>query len=205
MNRFQILTVAALTAVVCLPAHAQRPCFVTFAVPNTKAAATTRIAVAANVGASFAKAPLTMVSGGGQALLADPDGDKFSHQFSISAVVNNDGSARGKAKFVFPMLFSQKWGALPGVDMMHLDGEITEGSVHPDGKVELTGPFIETDYTRGDGIVFEEDSRVSGSSPLKIVVAPQQKEFTLSWCDFIPPGGTGSFSVEVTSGNLKVH
>ena len=188
-----------------LPADAQRSCSVTFAIPNVKSAPAAARTAGASVEPSLAKAPAALVSGGGQALVTDPDGAKFPNQFAISAVVNNDGSARGEATFVFPLQFSQKWGALPTVDLMHVKGDITAGSVAADGKVTLTGPFIETDYNRGEGIVFQEDSSVSGASPMKIVVSPASKTFTLTWCSFIPPAGTGSFAVEVTNGNLKVN
>ena len=88
---------------------------------------------------------------------------------------------------------------------MHLRGEFTNGSVAADGTVTLIGPFIETDYNRHDGIVFQEDSRQSGAVPLKIVISPASKKFTLSWCSFIPPAGTGSFSIDVTKGDLRVY
>ena len=195
---------AALLAVsFFFPAEAQRSCSVTFAIPHAKSASST--ARSAGVEVSLAKAPSAVVGGGGQALLTDPDGATFSHQFAFSAVVQNDGSAQGQASFVFPLQFSQKWGALPGVDLMLLKGEITAGSVAVDGTVTLTGPFLETDFTRAEGIVYQEDSSVSGAPPLRIVVAPASKTFTLTWCSFIPPAGTGSFSVEVTNGSLKVN
>jgi hypothetical protein len=153
-----------------------------------------------------ATAPEAVVSGGGRAQLTDPDGDRFSHQFSISAVVNEDGSAHGQAQFVFPAPFAQKWGALPGVaDLITLKTEVATGSVGGDGSVELNGPFVETDYNRTEGIVFQEDSRVTGITPWKVVIAPDAKTFALSWCAFIPPAGTGSFAAEVTSGKLNVR
>ena len=151
--------------------------------------------------------PSVLVNGGGRGQLTDPDGEKFQHQFDISALLKKDGSAQGVTNFVFSGLFSQKWGAVPGVDVMHLRGDFTSGSVAQDGTVTLTGPFIETDYSRDSGIVYQEDSRQSGQTPLKIVIAgpPSSRKFTLSWCSFIPPAGMGSFSIEVGSGSLRVH
>ena len=207
--------VDAFTAMVILaagfacPAVAQRSCSAGPQMTGTRTAAAKAakaVMAAARPDVSLTMEPAAMVSGGGQAVLTDPDGEQFSHQFAISAVVNNDGSAHGTARFVFPVQFSQKWGALPGVDLMNLKGEIASGSANGDGSVELNGPFIETDYDRGQGIVYEEDSRETGATPLRIVVSgsPGSKQFTLSWCAFIPPNGNGVFTVEVTKGTLKV-
>ena len=164
-------------------------------------------AAASRVEGFVAQAPLAaVVNGEGIGLLTDPDGQTFSHQFAIGAVLYGNGSAQGQVNFVFPVPFSLKWGALPGVsELIHLRGEITTGAVKTNGDVELTGPFIETDYTRADGIVFQEDSRVSGAPPVKIVLsgAPGSQQFTLAWCAFIP--SPGSFSVEVTKGTLRIH
>ena len=85
--------------------------------------------------------------------------------------MNSDGSAHGDARFVFPLRFAQSWGALAGVDLV-------------------------TDYSRGDGIVFQENSSNSGAPPMTLVISPGGKTFTLSWCAFIP--SRGYFSVEVT-------
>ena len=141
--------------------------------------------------------------GRGRAELTDPDGEKFTHQFAITAVVDRDGTARGKATFVFSDRFSQKWGAVPGVDLIHLEGDLKTGSVDQTGQASLGGTFIETDYSRTEGIVYQEDSSVSGAAPLAIVISPDSRKFTLAWCGFIP--GSGYFSAEVTEGHLKVH
>jgi len=201
-------TIAVLAVAWACPANAQRHCSPP-AITNAAGGKVTPASATAVKAEVYApQAPLAAVSGGGTALLTDPDGEKFTHQFSIGAVVNSDGSAQGHANFVFPMPFSLKWGALPGVsEIIHLQGEITAGAVSPGGEITLTGPFIETDYASSEGILFREDSRVSGASPLRIVTLgpPGSKTFTLAWCNFIPPGGAGSFSIEVTSGNLKVQ
>jgi hypothetical protein len=150
---------------------------------------------------------VAVVTGGGQATLTDPDGEKFSNQFSIAAVVNADGSARGNVSFVFPAPFSHKWGALPTSDILHLVGDVTTGTANPDGSVDLSGPFIETDFSQSEGIVYQEDSRVTGASPVRVSISapPEPRTFKLSWCSFIPPNGAGYFSVEVANGNLTVR
>jgi hypothetical protein len=127
--------------------------------------------------AATAKAPVARVGRGGRAVLTDADGEEFSHQFSIAAVVNGDGTARGHATFVFPQPFTQMWGAVEGVDLMHLSGEITEGLVDWNGTVTLTGPFIETDFSRRVGVVFYEDSRATGVGPMIIEVSPGSTTF----------------------------
>jgi hypothetical protein len=143
------------------------------------------------------------VTGGGQATLTDSDGAKFTHQFAVSAVVNADGSAKGEATFVFPGDFSQKWGALPGTDVIHLKGDIKTASVDASGKATLGGPFVETDYSRAEGIVYREDSTVTGAPPLELVIAPDGKTFTITWCAFIP--APGHFSAEVKNGRILVR
>jgi hypothetical protein len=151
-----------------------------------------------------AAAPSAVVTGGGLATLTDTDGAKFTHQFSLSAVLNGDGSARGKATFVFSGDFSQKWGALPGVaDVIDLKADLKHGTVDGAGNVTLAGPFTETDYSRREGIVFQEDSSLSGAPPLSLVVAADGKTFTLTWCAFIPT--PGYFAVEVKGGKISLR
>jgi len=193
----------AFAAALSSPAYSQRACSA-----GASAKTIETKAAAAQIERYAAQAPLAaVVNGGGIALLTDPDGQTFSHQFTIGAVLYSNGSAQGQVNFAFPMPFTLKWGALPGVELMHLVGEITAGSVKPNGDVDLTGPFIETDYTRSEGIVFQEDSRVTGVAGIRIVVpgVPGSQQFTLAWCSFIPPGGTGSFLIEVTKGTLRIH
>jgi hypothetical protein len=149
------------------------------------------------------RTPLAIVAGEGRGTLTDPDGQKFTHQFEISAVIRSNGSAHGEASFVFPMQFSQKWGAVAGVDLIRLKGDFKSGSVDSAGNISLTGPFVETDYSRGEGIVYQEDSSVSGAAPIEIVVAPDARAFTLTWCDFIP--GVGYFSIVVSKGHLMIR
>lgn len=189
------------------PLYAQRTCS---AAASLKVVETVENrTTAAQVEQYAARPPFNVVvNGGGIARLTDPDGEQFSYQFEIGAVLHSDGSAQGRVNFIFPMPFSLKWGALPGVsELIHLWGEITAGVVKPNGDVELSGPFIETDYNRREGIVFREDSRVSGAAPVKIVISgrPGAQQFTLAWCSFIPPAGTGAFLAEVEHGSLKIH
>lgn len=198
-----LAAIIGLAIVPAPPAAAQRPCAVTLSSPTAKPAE-----ASAKRSAVFAEGMqlAAIVNGGGIGLLTDPDGQTFSHQFSIGALVNSDGTARGQANFVFSRAFSLKWGAVPGVsEIIHLQGEITSGSTSTDGTVVLTGPFIETDFASGEGLVYREDSRESGSAPLRLVVSPASNSFTLDWCAFIPPNGMGSFSIQVVKGNLKVH
>lgn len=88
---------------------------------------------------------------------------------------------------------------------MHLDGEITEGSVDDGGTVRLTGPFVETDFSRRVGIVFYEDSRVTGIDPLIIEVSPGSNTFRFTWCELLAFNNNEYFPVEVSHGNLRVR
>lgn len=188
----------------CVPAAAQRTCPASPAVANINTAMRASSAAANRAADKWrGGAPPAVVTGRGRAELTDPDGEKFTHQFAITAVVDRDGTARGKATFVFSDRFSQKWGAVPGVDLIHLEGDLKTGSVDQTGQASLGGTFIETDYSRTEGIVYQEDSSVSGAAPLAIVISPDSRKFTLAWCGFIP--GSGYFSAEVTEGHLKVH
>jgi hypothetical protein len=188
----------------CVPAAAQRTCPANPAAANINAIIRASGAAANRAADKWSGgAPPAVVTGRGQAELTDPDGEKFTHQFAITAVVDRDGTARGKATFVFSQRFSQKWGAVPGVDLIHLEGDLKTGSVDSAGQVSLVGPFVETDYSRSEGIVYQEDSSVSGAAPLAIVISPDSRKFTLAWCAFIP--GNGYFSAEVKEGHLKVH
>ena len=193
----------AVAVVAVQPAAAERACS---AGPGLSAAKPTQVSAKRDALSALSTRPVAVVTGGGIAVLTDTDGQKFRHQFSISAVISSDGSARGQAHFSFSKEFSLKWGAVPGVsEILHLQGEITSGSTSSGGTVTLSGPFIETDFAPGEGLIFREDSRVSGVPPLTLVISPASDSFSLTWCAFIPPNGTGSFSVDVVSGNLKIH
>jgi hypothetical protein len=147
-----------------------------------------------------------MVTGGGVAVLTDTDGQKFRHNFARAAMINGDGSARGHARFSFSRAFSLKWGAVPGIsEIIHLESELITGSVSQDGSVLVSGPFVETDFASGEGMIFREDSRVTGVAPLSLRNSPDSETLTLTWCEFIPQNGTGSFSISVERGNLTIH
>jgi hypothetical protein len=203
-NRRPLATaIIALAVVAVQPAAAERACSAVFGGPASKS---TQLSAKRDALSALSTRPVAIVTGGGIALLTDADGQKFRNQFSISAVISSDGTTRGQARFSFSKDFSQKWGAVPGVsEIVHLQGEITSGSVSTGGIATLTGPFIETDFASGEGLIFREDSRVSGAPPLTLVISPASDSFSLTWCAFIPPNGTGSFSVEVVNGNLKIH
>ena len=55
------------------------------------------------------------------------------------------------------------------------------------------------------GPQFPARAKVAFALLVTLVVSPASDVFTLTWCAFIPPNNTGSFSVEVLKGNLKIH
>jgi hypothetical protein len=107
-------------------------------------------------------------------------------------VVRADGSARGQVNFLFGEPFSSVWGALPGVDLIRLRGEITAGAVAANGSVTLRGQLTEVDYSDGDVVFVEENV------PFEIVIPAGGGDFTLTWC-LLPV-----FGLEVTHGKLNV-
>lgn len=139
----------------------------------------------------------TTVRGHGGALLTDTaTGINYPVLFGISAVVRADGSANGHINFVFPQPFAGVWGAVPGVDLIHIAGRVTSGEVLGDGTVVLQGTLTERDYTNGKGLVFLEENvpfriEVGGSS------GPQTMR--LQWC-LLPV-----FPITVTDGDLTVN
>ena len=84
----------------------------------------------------------TMVTGGGIAVLTDTDGQTFRHQFSISAMLEGDGSARGHARFAFSRIFSLKWGAIPGVSEIIPVTELIEDALNMNA-----GAFVRHDVS----------------------------------------------------------
>ena len=134
------------------------------------------------------------VNGGGTALLTDTaTGINYPIQFGLSGVVGAGGSANGHLNFVFPLPFAEAWGAVPGVDRIHIAGRVTSGEVLGDGTVVLEGTLTERDYTRGQGVVFIEEN-----VPFRIEVGgglgPQA--LRLQWC-LLPV-----FLITVTDGSL---
>lgn len=137
---------------------------------------------------------LSHVHGGGQAALTDPGGNVYALSFAIAATLRADGSVSGQIDFNFGPAFGAAWGAVPGVDRIHLHGRITSFTVAEDGSVTLQGLLTEKDFARGGGAVFVEEN-----VPFTIVVCPGSVQFSLQWCE-LP-----TFYVELTDGNLDVR
>jgi hypothetical protein len=155
--------------------------------------ATTRASAAPLSAASVtAGAAAAQVNGGGRAVLTDPAGNTLT--FGVAGVLHANGSVGGAVNFVFGPAFAQAWGAVPGVDALHLSGTVTARTVAEDGTVTLQGQLTEKDVARGGGVVFVEEN-----IPFKIVVKPGSKQFTLQWCE-LP-----TFGLEMTDGNLTIR
>jgi hypothetical protein len=151
------------------------------------------LTLAAFAAAPPADHPAARVAGEGKAVITDPDDNGFGgNHFAIAGAVYADGSADGRVEFRLEEPFSAVWGAVPGVELIRLKGEITAGAVAQDGAVTLQGLLAEVDYSDGEVVFVEEDV------PFEIVIAPGGGEFTLTWC-LLPV-----FEVEVTHGKLKV-
>lgn len=133
------------------------------------------------------------VHGGGQALLTDPNGTVFPCTFGLSGLLHADGSAGGVVNLVFGPAFSQAWGAVLGVDAIHLQGTVNSFTVTADGTVTLEGQLTEKDLTHVAGVVFVEEN-----VPFQIVVGLDSWQFTLQWCE-LP-----TFQFELTVRNQKI-
>ncbi len=164
---------------------------VTLAYTGTTTTATAAALSAASASSATAAAH---VNGGGQAMLTDGDGNVFSLSFGLPGVLNANGPAHGVINFVFGPAFSQLWGAVAGVDSIHLWGIVTTVTVGDDGTITLEGQVTEKDFSGGDGMVFVEEN-----IPFTIVVSPDSSQFTLQWCE-LP-----TFDQEVIGGNLVIH
>ena len=150
------------------------------------------LGVAATV--AHAKDPIARVHGAGKAVLTDPDENPFADNiFTVTAQVDADGSAKGNVHFVLAEAFSEVWGAVPGVDFIHLKARIIAGEVAEDGSVLLSGLVTEVDYANGEGVVFVEED-----VPLELVVDADGEQFMLQWC-LLPV-----FDLQVSHGELKV-
>lgn len=135
-----------------------------------------------------------LVLGGGRATLTDPDGQAFPLTFGLTGRLRADGSAGGVVNFLFGPAFGQAWGAVPGVDGIHLHGRITSFTAAADGTVTLEGRLSERDFARGRGVVFAEED-----IPFRIVLRSGSTGFTLQWRE-LP-----TFALEVTDGDLNVR
>jgi hypothetical protein len=136
-----------------------------------------------------------VVSGGGVVNVTDVDGSLFAAagEFSISGAEARKG-ARGRISFVFRGDFASYWGAVPGVtDLFYLKGIVTD--ITADGtNVVLSGLLSETDFARGQGVVFVEES-----VPFEITTQTGSSTFVMQFCE-LPP-----FAMDVVQGTLTVH
>lgn len=149
------------------------------------------IAVALAALGSAARAEDIKVHEAGTVTATDPDGNSYAgNRFAILGKVEEDGSASGNVEFRFEEAFSAAWGAVPGVDFIHLKGKVTSGSVNEEGTLTLRGALTEVDFSTGVGVVFAEEN-----VPFEIVIDPESGRFTLQWCE-LP-----TFLMEVTTGN----
>jgi hypothetical protein len=145
--------------------------------------------------AAHADDPVARVNGAGKAVLTDLDENEFAgNLFAIVGAVDADGSAEGNVHLVLAEPFSVVWGAVPGVDFIHLNGKVVAGAIADDGAVVLSGHLTEVDFSYADGVVFVEEN-----VPFEIVVDPDAGKFTLQWC-LLP-----AFDLEVTHGKLNVR
>jgi hypothetical protein len=153
---------------------------VTLAYTGSGAAA---VAASPSASSTAATAGSTQVHGGGGALLTDPSGASFPFTFTLEAMLRSDGPA-----------FGQPWGAVPGVNGIHLTGLVSSVAVAGDGTITLEGHLTEKDYARGGGVPFTE-----GDAPFAIALRPGAPQFTVQWCE-LP-----TFDLEQTDGNPAIH
>jgi hypothetical protein len=149
--------------------------------------------------AAGAARPSVAVSGGGKALLtytgADLPAGPHPVTFAIAATIADGGAANGHVNFVFKGGAACAWGALPGVDTIHLTGTVTAGSVAPDGTITLAGISKEVDIATGQGVVLVEETPFT----VRLGGALGPGAFVLQWCALQPFQGT------VTGGTLRVR
>jgi hypothetical protein len=157
------------------------------------------MAVALAAAPVAAAQPAAIVTGSGTALLSYTSTDlppgPHPATFRIVGIVRDDGSAKGQLNVVFTGTGAAEWGAVPGVERIHLSGTVMHGTVTPDGTVELSGTLTETDYVADGGIGFQQEY------PFMIRAGGEigTDAFVLQWCALQP------FAAEVTEGNLRVH
>ncbi len=141
------------------------------------------VAFALMPGVASAHDPAAVVTGGGRALLADPDGKFFPvRSFRVRGVVADDGSAQGRIRFRWRGSFPEVWGdPLCGgtCDTVRLTGDIQAGSVASDGTVTLSGTAREIDKRQGE-VLFDSGF----DEPFYIVAGGSQGKhrFVLQWC-----------------------
>src|SRR5262249_40612284 len=127
------------------------PTFMTFTETDPTTLAYTRTNIAGPSPALLSPGDLTVgttavqVSGGGQARLTDPDGNVFPLTFGLAGILHADSSAQGTVNVVFGPAFGEAWGAVPGVDHIHLSGTVTSLTASADGSITLEGQLTEKD------------------------------------------------------------
>jgi hypothetical protein len=112
----------------------------------------------------------------------------------LGAVLRSDGSAQGSINFVFGPAFGQSWGAVPGVNGIHLTDAAVSLAGAGDGTPALGGRLTEKDYARGGGVAFTEED-----VPFTVLLRLGAPRFTLQWCE-LP-----AFDLALTDGNLVLH
>lgn len=124
-----------------------------------------------------------VVKGGGIGVLTDPDGNAFAlNSFRVRGTLAEDGSARGRVRFVWRGSFPEVWGdpACAGTcDTITLKGKIESGSIAGDGTVTLVGTAREIDKRRGE-VVFDSGF----DEPFYVVAGGRLGEdhLILQWC-----------------------
>lgn len=131
----------------------------------------------------------TIVSGGGRALVTDPDLAEYTAQFAVAAAVAPGGAAHGSASIVFGPDFSAVWGAVPGVQSIHVWGKVTAVEVDAEGHLMLSGTATEVETVPGSQKV------VFPNEPFVLVVTGPST-FTFTWC-LLPV-----FDFQVTDGRI---
>jgi hypothetical protein len=92
--------------------------------------------------------------------------------------------------------FAVDWGAVPGVEWLHVWGHVSSVTVDQNGTVTIAGIVIEKDFSKGEGLVFLEEN-----VPFYIIIGGSlsPSEFILQWC-LLP-----EFPVEITTGALNLR
>jgi hypothetical protein len=149
--------------------------------------------------------PGLSISGSGIVNAIDDFGAEFANagQFSISAGLRADGSARGSLNFVGRGEFAAAWGACPydprcedypntATKTFHLSGQV-QSLVAIGSDVVASGTLTEIDHGKGDGVIFEEYD-----VPFSVTATEGSDSVVLQFC-LLPP-----FTLEMASGNLSV-
>jgi hypothetical protein len=139
--------------------------------------------VGSSAASSRVAAASTSVHADRNSTLTDPT-EAFS-SLIVTLMLRNDASTHGPINFIF----GQSWGAVPGMNNIHVTGTVSSMATAEDGTVTLRGRLTERDW---DGVFTKEDV------PFRIVLRPGS-QFTLQWCE-LP-----TFELELTDGNLVIH